>query len=78
MLYLQGVYAHKIADNISQDIKYSKKFKRSLAPHDGPFKDTLRCAPRSHFYAYTDRSNVSPTNWKICVLHTMDVINSMS
>ena len=53
-----GLYAHKITDDISQDCKFMKHLKRSLVLH-GPFKDTLKCAPKNQLYAYTDRANVS-------------------
>ena len=62
-----GLYAHKITDDISQDCKFMKHLKRPLVLH-GPFKDTIRCAPKSQLYAYTDRANVSNIGTCLCLL----------
>ena len=54
----EGLYAHRITDEISPNAQYIKQFKRKLPTYDGPFKDSIKCAPKSHYYAYTDRANV--------------------
>lgn len=54
----EALYAHRISDDIYPNFQYIKPFKRRLSAYDGPFKDSIKCAPKSHFYAYTDRANV--------------------